>query len=112
MRAVMRPVHAVGDRVHAARVFAAAGLVRPTRPDRALRALLALHRWGPTPAAGYEASAARYPDEPAIVDELGVLSFALAEGRDVDDALAFGARCGAACLTGRGPFEGQLRLER
>jgi hypothetical protein len=25
-------------------------------------------------------------------------------------AIELGARCGAACLTGRGPFAGQLRL--
>jgi ribokinase len=36
------------------------------------------------------------------------LTFALAEGRDPDDALAVAARCGAACLTGHGPYEGQL----
>lgn len=36
------------------------------------------------------------------------LTFALGEGREPDDALAFAARCGAACLTGRGPYEGQL----
>jgi ribokinase len=26
----------------------------------------------------------------------------------LDEALALGARCGAACMTGRGPYEGQL----
>lgn len=36
------------------------------------------------------------------------LTFALGAGRSPDDALAFAARCGAACLTGRGPYEGQL----
>lgn len=36
------------------------------------------------------------------------LTFALGEGRTADEALAFAARCGAACLTGRGPYEGQL----
>src|SRR3712207_9587071 len=36
------------------------------------------------------------------------LTFALADGRSTDDALAFASRCGAACLTGRGPYEGQL----
>jgi ribokinase len=36
------------------------------------------------------------------------LTFALGEGRSPADAVAFAARCGAACLTGRGPYEGQL----
>lgn len=40
------------------------------------------------------------------------LTFALGEGRDVDDSLAFAASCGAACLTGNGPYEGQLTLAR
>jgi ribokinase len=38
----------------------------------------------------------------------GGLTFALAEGRDVDSALALAARCGATCMTGRGPYERQL----
>jgi ribokinase len=38
------------------------------------------------------------------------LTFALGEGRSAEDALAFAARCGAACLTGRGPYAGQLTL--
>jgi ribokinase len=37
------------------------------------------------------------------------LTFALAEGRTPAEALAFGARCGAACVTGRGPYGAQLR---
>ncbi len=45
-------------------------------PDRLARTLLALRRWGPTPAAGYTASAIRYPDRMAIIDELGTLTFA------------------------------------
>jgi ribokinase len=36
------------------------------------------------------------------------LTFALAQGRDPDAALALAARAGAHCLTGRGPYEGQL----
>jgi ribokinase len=36
------------------------------------------------------------------------LTFGLAEGRDVADAAALGARCGAACMTGHGPYEGQI----
>jgi ribokinase len=40
----------------------------------------------------------------------GGLTYGLAEGRPATDALALGARCGAACVTGRGPYEGQLRV--
>jgi ribokinase len=37
------------------------------------------------------------------------LTYGLAEGRSPEEALALGARCGAAAVTGRGPYEGQLR---
>ena len=36
------------------------------------------------------------------------LTFGLAEGLAMDEAVALGARCGAAVMTGRGPYEGQL----
>jgi ribokinase len=37
------------------------------------------------------------------------LTFGLGEGWSTEDSLALGARCGAACMTGRGPYDGQLR---
>jgi ribokinase len=40
------------------------------------------------------------------------VTYALAAGLKIDEALVLGARCGAACATGRGPYEGQLTLER
>lgn len=36
------------------------------------------------------------------------LTFALGRGDSIDDAVALAARCGAAVLTGRGPYPGQL----
>ncbi len=38
------------------------------------------------------------------------LTFALARGDDTEKALAFAASCGAAAMTGRGAYEGQLSL--
>jgi ribokinase len=38
------------------------------------------------------------------------LTYALGAGLELRDALALAARCGAACLTGRGPYERQMRL--
>jgi acyl-CoA synthetase (AMP-forming)/AMP-acid ligase II len=52
-----------------------AGLLAPSRPDRLLGALHALWRFGITPAAGYTAAAARYPDDLALIDESGRLTF-------------------------------------
>jgi ribokinase len=39
------------------------------------------------------------------------LTFALAEGRDPDAALALAARAGATCLTGHGPYQRQLTAD-
>jgi ribokinase len=36
------------------------------------------------------------------------LAYALGEGREIDAALELGARCGATCMTGRGPYGRQL----
>lgn len=36
------------------------------------------------------------------------LTYGLADGRSIEDAVALGARCGAAVLTGRGPYAAQL----
>ena len=56
------------------------------------------------------------PPLPApVVDAYGAgdsfaagLTFALGRGLSVDDALAFAGRCGAAVMTGRGPYEAKL----
>jgi len=40
------------------------------------------------------------------------LAFGLGRGDVLHDVLALAARCGAACLTGRGPYAAQLRLPR
>jgi acyl-CoA synthetase (AMP-forming)/AMP-acid ligase II len=65
----------VSQKLFTARMLAETGVLRPTRPDKALRIANAVRRWGPTPAAGYTASAVRDPHGTAIVDELGTLTF-------------------------------------
>jgi fatty-acyl-CoA synthase len=59
----------------AAKVLVEAGVLRPMRPDRALGAARELLRWGMTPAGAFAESAARHPDDPAIVDPRGSLTF-------------------------------------
>jgi ribokinase len=39
------------------------------------------------------------------------LTFALAGGLDAPDAIDLAARCGAACVAGRGPYSGQLTAD-
>src|SRR5215210_7708478 len=71
----MDPLKQVTNTVQSLATLTEAGIIRIQRPDRALRTALALIRWGVTPAAGYEASAAQYPDEVGLIDELGQLTF-------------------------------------
>src|SRR5688500_16798431 len=52
-----------------------AGIVHPERPDHLWHTARALLRYGTTPAAGYTAAARKFPDAPAVIDELGTLSF-------------------------------------
>ncbi len=68
-----------------------AGIVHPERPDRLWHTARALLRYGTTPAAGYTAAARNFPDEPALIDELGSLSF-----REVDERTNALARALAA----------------
>ncbi len=42
----------------------------------------------------------------------GGLMVGLAQGLSIEQAVELAARCGAACLTGRGPYEGQLDLRK
>jgi ribokinase len=69
-------------------------------------------------AQGREGRWAAAPLPGPIADTYGAgdsfaaaLTFALAEGRDPDAALDLAARAGAACLTGRGPYERQLTAD-
>ncbi|MFZ1161242.1 acyl-CoA synthetase [Mycobacterium sp.] len=64
----------VRDRLAAARVLRHRGMVDLLRPDEAVRAFLAMRRYG---AFGglLDHAAARYGDMPAITDERGTLSF-------------------------------------
>jgi fatty-acyl-CoA synthase len=65
----------VKQKVWAGGVLVGAGIVRPMRPDRLARLGLAYTRWGPSVALGYIAAALRHPDDIAIIDELGTLTF-------------------------------------
>ncbi len=71
----VRVTEQVVRKAHTVRALVQTGVVRPTRPDKVVRLGLTLHRWGPTPAAGYTAAAIRHPDDVAIIDERGALTF-------------------------------------
>jgi acyl-CoA synthetase (AMP-forming)/AMP-acid ligase II len=65
----------LATKLFTARTLAGAGVLHPGRPDHVVEAVRALVRFGPTPAGGYGASAARFGSETAIIDELGTLTF-------------------------------------
>jgi acyl-CoA synthetase (AMP-forming)/AMP-acid ligase II len=52
-----------------------AGVIRPIRPDKLARTVRELIRYGPSPAAGIAGAAINHPDEVALVDEAGELTF-------------------------------------
>jgi acyl-CoA synthetase (AMP-forming)/AMP-acid ligase II len=56
-------------------VLLRAGVVSPARPDKLARQLSSLAQWGATVAGGYQAAAARVPDEPALHDERSLRTF-------------------------------------
>jgi acyl-CoA synthetase (AMP-forming)/AMP-acid ligase II len=64
-----------------ARVLTKAGVLNPGRPDRLVRQLNVLAKWGATVPGGYRAAAERFPKEYAITDELGALTFAEVDQR-------------------------------
>jgi len=63
-------------------------------------------RWEPVPPPGPVADAYGCGDSFA-----GGLTYGLAAGWPIERALDLGAVCGAACLTGFGPYEAQHRLD-
>ncbi|WP_424186456.1 AMP-binding protein [Actinokineospora sp. G85] len=64
-----------------ARTLARAGVLAPGRPDKVVRQLAELNRWGATFVGGYRAAAARHPDHVALRDERGELTFAEVDAR-------------------------------
>jgi len=51
-------------------------ILTPVRPDKAVRIIAALSRWGPTPAAAYAGGSLQYPNRVAVIDERGAVTFA------------------------------------
>jgi acyl-CoA synthetase (AMP-forming)/AMP-acid ligase II len=71
----------IEHRLEVARTLLGTRMLRLERPDKAIRALATLRRWGSSSAAAYAISAIRYPDRLAIVDERGALTFAEVNAR-------------------------------
>ncbi|BBZ79025.1 acyl-CoA synthetase [Mycolicibacterium anyangense] len=55
--------------------LARAGFLTPMRPDRTLRMIAAARDEGLSITTGFATAAARYPDRPGLIDELGTLTW-------------------------------------
>ena len=65
----------ISDSIFEAKVLREAGILAPMRPDKALRLGATFLRWGASPATGVATAAIHYPNELALVDERGALSW-------------------------------------
>jgi fatty-acyl-CoA synthase len=66
---------ALGDAAFEVRVFSEVGILRPMRPDKLARVAERYIRWGAAPALGSAANAITHPDDTAIIDEAGSLTW-------------------------------------
>jgi acyl-CoA synthetase (AMP-forming)/AMP-acid ligase II len=66
----------VADSVFEAGVLVQTGILRPMRPDKAVRIGERYLHWGASPALGSAACAISHPDEVAMIDEAGQLTWA------------------------------------
>ncbi|WHT20681.1 AMP-binding protein [Crossiella sp. CA-258035] len=96
-------------------VLARTGIVMPVRPDRLYQMARALRRWSLTLPGGYAVGAHRHPDAPAIIDELGTLTWAEVDTRSTRLAhglaglgLVTGDKLAVLCRNHRGLVESMV----
>jgi acyl-CoA synthetase (AMP-forming)/AMP-acid ligase II/carbon monoxide dehydrogenase subunit G len=101
------------------KVLVDAGVVRPMRPDRAWGVLRTIQKWGRSPAAGSISLAARFPDEPMIVDEIGTLTYSEVHTRTnalahalSDAGIVEGDGVGIMCRNHRGFIEATVAVSK
>jgi len=106
---------AASDKAFEVRVLREAGVLGLQRPDKSVKIVSALLRWGASPALGITTAAIKYPHEPALIDERGSLTFEQVHRRS--NALArafeqmgigFGDGVGIMCRNHRGFVEATL----
>jgi len=110
-----RARQSVADSVFELKVLREAGVVGLHRPDKSAKVVSAFIRWGASPALGITTAAIHYPDEPALIDERGSLTFEELHRRSNALAHAFagmgigyGDGVGVMCRNHRGFIETTL----
>ncbi|HEY1689604.1 MAG TPA: AMP-binding protein [Solirubrobacteraceae bacterium] len=106
---------ALSDRAFELKVLHEAGIIGPLRPDKAAKIGLTFMRWGASPATGAKIESIHYPNEAALIDERGSLTFEEVHRRSnaIANALVeMGVRCGDGvgimCRNHRGFVESTL----
>lgn len=65
----------MGDLAYTLKVLRRIGLIKPNYPNRLFKAAKALRSWGPGFPSGLASATARYPDQTAIIDDAGQLTY-------------------------------------
>ncbi len=106
---------AASDKAFELRVLHEAGVAALHRPDKAVKVVSALVRWGASPALGITTAAIHHPRETALIDERGSLTFEQLQRRTNALARAFermgvgyGDGIGIMCRNHRGFIEATL----
>src|SRR5215207_7220731 len=106
---------AISDKAFELKTLREAGVVGLLRPDQAAKIGVTFVRWGASPALGAATSAIKHPDDVAIVDEKGSLTFEQVQLRSNALARAFqemgigyGDGIGIMCRNHRGFIEATL----
>ena len=109
----------IGTKLHTLRQLLRTGIARPMAPGRLIGLAKGLKAYGPTPAGGYAAAAGACGDRPAIIDELGVLTFGQVHRRTNALAHSFAARgiqegdnVALLCRNHRGFVEATIALSK
>jgi acyl-CoA synthetase (AMP-forming)/AMP-acid ligase II len=105
----------VSDLAFEARVLREAGILGLERPDKVVKVGSAYIRWGASPALGITTAAIHYPDETAVIDERGSITFEQMHRRSNALAHAFAAMgigygdgIGIMCRNHRGFIEATI----
>ena len=106
---------AVADKAFEVKVLHEAGIAGFHRPDKSVKVVSALIRWGASPALGITTAAIHHPHETALIDERGSLTFEQLQRRSNALAHAFerlgigyGDGVGIMCRNHRGFVEATL----
>jgi acyl-CoA synthetase (AMP-forming)/AMP-acid ligase II len=102
----------VSDSIFEARVLNEAGILTPTRPDKAVKIGSTFLRWGASPATGVATAAIHHPHEIAVIDERGALSWERLHRRSnalahslAELGIGYGDGVGVMCRNHRGFLE-------